>query len=77
MDSFTDLLSQQRQLTPPPGVVDQLEMQVMARLDRLPRERRHKVMLAGGLSLCGVLVVLALYAVIRPRVEPTRASGFC
>ena len=76
MDPYTDLLNQQRKLTPPSGVVDQLEQRVMARLDHLPRERRRKLTIVGGASLCCALVILVVLVAIRPRAKPSRPPDF-
>jgi hypothetical protein len=76
MDPYTDLLRQQRTLSPPPGAVDTLEQQVMARLDHVPKERRRRLALVGGVSLCCVLLLLVVFDMNRPRADRAKRQDF-
>ena len=76
MDPYTDLLNQQRQLTPPSGAIDRLERRVMARLDRLPAERRRRRLMLSGASLCGALILLVAIIALQPRVERVTPPDF-
>ena len=76
MDPLADRLKQQRQLNPPPGAVNELEQAVMARLDRLPGERRRKRMSVAGVTLGCALVLLLTLVLIRPRVHVSKPPDF-
>jgi hypothetical protein len=76
VDRLSDLLNQQRQLTPPTGAVDRLEQQVMAQLDHLPNLRRRRIVIVGGAALSFAAVVLVALLGTRPAPPRSPSSDF-
>lgn len=71
MNPYDDLLKRQRNTAPPPGASEQVEQLVMARIARLPDERRRRRIVLTAVSMLCSLTLVVLFAT---RQKPEHAG---